>query len=97
MKNYLVETVVSYRMRYVVKAKEETHAHDEVVCREEDPEFNEFSQEYLGSHILGAREITDDEVIELCDIDNAYAKSWPLGMKMEAFVNTIDYKEDNED
>ena len=97
MKNYLVETVVSYRMRYVVKAKEEGDALDEVAFQEEDPNFNEFSQKYLGSTILGTRELADNEVIELCDIDNAYAKSWPLEMKMEAFVNTIDYKEDNED
>jgi hypothetical protein len=93
MKNYLVETIVSYRMRYVVKAKEEGDALDEVAFREEDPNFNEFSQKYLGSTILGTRELADNEVIELCDIHNAYAKSWPLEMKMEVFTNIIEYDE----
>jgi len=93
MKNYLVETIVSYRMRYVVKAKEEGDALDEVAFQEEDPNFNEFSQKYLGSTILGTRELADNEVIELCDIDNDYVLDWPTEKKLEVFTNIIEYNE----
>jgi hypothetical protein len=80
-------------MRYVVKAKEEGDALDEVAFQEEDPNFNEFSQKYLGSTILGTRELADNEVIELCDIDNDYVLDWPTEKKLEVFTNIIEYNE----
>jgi hypothetical protein len=96
LKNYLVETVVTYRMRYVVKAKDSTHATDEVVMNENDPEFKEFSQLYLGSHVSSVRELSDEDVLKVCDEDNDYVKNWSDEKKIEVFVNVIDYKEDNE-
>jgi len=97
LKNYLVETVVTYRMRYVVKAKDSVHATDEVVMNETHPEFKEFSQLYLGSHVSSVRELSDEDVLKVCDEDNDYVKTWSDEKKIEAFVNVIDYKEDNED
>jgi len=93
MNNYLVETVLVYRMRYVVKAKDSIHALDEVAMNEDNPEFSEFSQLCLGSHISSVRELTDNEVLKLCDEDNEYAKSWSDEKKLETFINVVDYKE----
>ena len=41
-KLYMVDVMSTFRMRYVVEAEEESHALDEVVCRETEPDFKEF-------------------------------------------------------
>ena len=64
-KLYVVDIVSSFRLRYVVEAKEESHALDEVVCRESETEFKEFSQEHLGTHIFDSREISLEQYHEL--------------------------------
>lgn len=84
---YLVETTVTYRMRYVVSCVNEEHAMDTVVMEE----AKEFSQEYLGEQIISARPIKHDEIIALCDKDNDYCKSWDVATKYRNFVTEVDY------
>jgi hypothetical protein len=78
-------------MRYVVEAYEEEHALDEVVCEEANPDFKEFSQEHIGTHIFSSRELSATEFMELFDKDNDYLKSWDIKQKMSC-INSIDYK-----
>lgn len=92
MNKYLVETVSIFRMRYVVEAKEATHATDEVVMRLGDCNFQEFSQHHVDEVISSVREIDDDEYLNLFDEDNSYLETWTDEKKFE-FVNKIDYKE----
>lgn len=82
----------TFRMRYVVEAKEEEHALDEVVCEESNTEFKEFSQEHVGTNIFSSREIDKDEFLKLFDKDNAYLKSWSDEEKFKKMINKIDYK-----
>jgi hypothetical protein len=89
-KLYLVEVMSTFRMRYVIEAKEESHALDEVVCNEHDTNFKEFSQEHIGTHIFSSREIDKVEFLELFDKDNDYLKSWTNTEKMNC-INKIDY------
>lgn len=92
-KLYLVEVMSTFRMRYVVEAREEEHAHDEVVMNEHDPELlREFSQEHIGTQIFSSRELSATDYMELFDKDNGYLKSWPDAKKIE-FINVIDYKD----
>ena len=91
---YVVDVVSTFRMRYVVEAKEEGHALDEVAIRESDTEFKEFSQEHIGTHIFSSREISKKEYLELFDKDNDYLKTWSKSQKFE-FINEIDYEEDS--
>lgn len=91
-KLYLVEVMSTFRMRYVVEAKEEEHALDEVVCEESNTEFKEFSQEHVGTNIFSSREIDKDEFLKLFDKDNAYLKSWSDEEKFKKMINKIDYK-----
>ena len=91
-KLYVVDIVSSFRLRYVVEAKEESHALDEVVCREHETEFKEFSQEHLGTHIFDSREITLEQYHELFNRDNEYLKNWSKEKQRDC-INKIDYKE----
>jgi protein subunit release factor A len=91
-KLYVVDVVSTFRMRYVVEARSEEHALDEVTMEEHDPEFKEFSQEHIGTHIFASRELTKDQYLELFDKDNDYLKGWTEEQKLN-FINKIDYQE----
>ena len=87
-KYVLVDTVLSYRMRYVIELNDDDpneYALDTVTC----DEATEFSQEYLGEHIISHRQITEDEFIEICDEDNSYLKSWDRQKKIDNFVTKM--------
>ena len=87
-KYVLVDTVLSYRIRYVIELDDtdpNEYALDTVVCNE----ATEFSQEYLGEHIVSYRQVTEEEVIRLCDEDNDYIKSWDNQMKLDTFITKL--------
>jgi hypothetical protein len=90
MKKYMVETISIFRMRYVVEAKESTHATDEVVMGLGKTDIDEFSQYHVDEVISSVREITDDEYLKVFDEDNAYLKNWSDEQKFR-FVHRIDY------
>jgi hypothetical protein len=89
-KLYVVDVVSTFRMRYVVEAKSEDHAWDEVVVRESDTEFKEFSQHHIGTHIFSSREVDTREYLELFDKDNSYLSKWTDEQKLD-MINKIDY------
>lgn len=89
----MVECISSFRNRYVVEVEDEIdHALDEVIMRESDEDFTEFSQEYMGMMTISHREITREEYLKTFDKDNAYLKDWPEEKKL-AFINKADYDE----
>jgi len=89
---YLVETVSIFRHRYVVEAKEEEHAADEVTYNLSDSEFKEFSQQHVDECITSVREIKDEEFESLFDKDNDYLKDWDPALKRKKFINVIGYE-----
>lgn len=90
MDYYLVESISLYRMRYVIKAKSAEHATDEVVMNVGD--IKEFSQHHIDEPISSVRKLTREQVLELCDQDNDYLKSWSEEQKLERLTNTINYE-----
>ena len=80
----LVECVSTFRMRYVAEVPVGTDdwAADIVVMNE----AKEFSQEHIGEQIISQRDLTREEVLELCDVDNHYCKAWSEEQKINAFV-----------
>ena len=87
-KYVLVETVSLFRMRYVIELPDEgtqEWASDTVVCGE----AKEFSQHHLDEIVSSTRELTEDEVIALCDEDNDYLTSWTREDKLAKLVTHI--------
>lgn len=80
----LVETVLSYRMRYVIDVKDDPidYALDSVTLNE----CKEFSQKYLDEMIISHRKISKEEIIELMDQDNEYLSSLPEEEKFKIMV-----------
>lgn len=77
MKLFLVDTVSSYRVSYVVRCENEEHASDTVAMEE----AHEFSQHWLGETISRVREITEDDYLVLFDKENDYLKDWDVEKK----------------
>lgn len=92
MKKYLVETISQHVVRYVVEAREEEHALDEVTmnCEVYSDSWKEFSQEHIGDAIVSSREVTDDEIVALFDKHNSYAIDISRERKLNC-VNRIKY------
>lgn len=79
----LVETVSTFRLRYVVEVPEgkKDWALDTVVMQE----AKEFSQSYLDEIIVSHRVVTKEEALSMCDEDNTYASSWTEDQKVKTF------------
>jgi len=59
-KLFVVDTISTFKQRYVIEAESLEHAYDEVTMRDsgsEDDNFEEFSQKWLGETIIDGREI----------------------------------------
>lgn len=91
MKLFLVDTVSSYRVSYVVRCEDETHAADTVALNNAE----EFSQEHLGEQISRIKEITEDDYLFLFDKDNEYLKSWDIEKK-KSLIHSVNYDEKNQ-
>jgi len=90
----MVDVLSQFRIRYCVEVENDIdHALDEVIMREGDSDFQEFSQEHLEPTVfISHREINKEEYLRMFDEDNDYLKSWSEEKKLE-FINKIDYEE----
>lgn len=88
----MVEAIQSFRMRYMVEAPADhpEYAMDTVTMNE----AKEFSQEAMPEYITSHRVMTEDQAIDLCDIDNDYTRSWNKEQKLRAFFTKEDEKVD---
>jgi len=79
----LVECVQSYRMRYMVEVPEgkSEWALDTVSMHQ----AKEFSQQDIGETIVSHRVISEEDALQLCDVDNDYCKSWNEHLKVKSF------------
>lgn len=84
----LVETVSTFRHRYVVEVPEGklSWAEDTVVSEEAE----EFSQKHLEQTIVSSREISVDEMHDLFVKDNDYLKDWTVEKIYETVITQID-------
>ncbi len=93
-KLYLVDTVTTFRHRYVIEANELEHAFDEVTMRDSgnhDDHFEEVTQLCLGEQISDGREISKKEfkkMLKNLETDNREVSSYWMGDKL---IRKIDY------
>ena len=72
---YIIDTIQTFRHRYVIECRSIEHAYDTVAMEE----AREFSQMHLGEQILSGREITRDEFKRL----NAALEEYGDGTKFQ--------------
>ncbi len=86
----MVETVSSFRIRYVVELPEDAEeemAHDRVL---NDGDIKEFSQVHISEEVSGSRVVTNKQYLKVFNEDNMYLRSWKEDSKFTAFVNKWD-------
>ena len=90
----MVECVSQFRQRYVIEVDAEypEYALDDVAMGR----YKEFSQVHLGEVIVSHRVVGVDEVLAICDEDNAYVKSWSDERKLQVFVTESAYDGDEQ-
>jgi len=83
----LVETISTYRMRYMVEVPKgkSDYALDTVVMEE----AKEFSQKHLGEQIVSHRVISKLKAHALYEEDNEYTKSWDYLTSEDTFLTKI--------
>lgn len=86
----LVETVHSFRMRYMVEVPKGKPGY--ALGTVTMDEAKEFSQEFIGGQIVSHRVVTEKEALKLCDIDNNYVKSWTDEQKIDSFFTKMEKK-----
>lgn len=102
-KDYIVVTTISqFRMRYVMhkddlqKLNTEVEvnpiewAEDTITCNE----CEDFSQEHLGEIIIDTTTMTEEEMLELFNKDNAYLSQWPDEYKVKWTRRLIEKKDE---
>jgi len=93
-KLYLVDTIVTFRHKYVIEADELEHAYDEVTMKDsgdERDDFSEVTQRFLGETITDGREISEKEFKKLLkdlEKDKDEHSSYWLGNRL---IRKIDY------
>ncbi len=81
-KRYAAFTTVSmFKHRYVVEMGDDDkleHLADLVTCEE----LEEFSQKHVDEMIIDSVILTEDEMLQMFDVDNDYLKSWTREQKL---------------
>jgi hypothetical protein len=92
---FLVDTISSFRMRYVVEAESLEHAYDEVTMKDsgcEDDAFDEISQKHLGEQIIDGRRISLVDLKALVrQMEDDKSESCIISRNLENYVRKIDY------
>jgi hypothetical protein len=88
----MVDTVLTYRMRYCVEAPADhpEYALDDVTCET----AKEFSQLYIGEQIMSHRVVSQEEALRMCDEDNSYLSSWTDEQKINSLFTREGEKRD---
>ena len=93
-KLYIVDTISTFRHRYVIEAAELEHAYDEVTMVDSGNDADSFesvSQRYLGETIIDGREITKKDFTKMlkdfAEDKNEGCSHW-MGDKL---IRVIDY------
>lgn len=88
-KLFVVDTISTFRQRYVIEAECLEHAYDEVTMRDSGNEadsFEEFSQEWLGETIIDGRKIKMKHFNKMLEEDKNCS-----GWMGEKLIRKIDY------
>ena len=88
----LVETIQSYRMRYMVEAPASNpeYALDDVTMQTP----KEFSQLALQEIITSHRVMSEEDALQLCEEDNDYYRSWTNEQLIKSFFTKTGERND---
>lgn len=81
---YLVDTISTFRVRYVVRAASIEDAQHQIEVADK---IKEFSQKHISEEPIDVRVINEKEYLELFNKENDYLKSWDKKQKLRLINN----------
>lgn len=86
MKYYVVETIATYHMKYLIAQPDDhlpEYCLDTVTCEEAD----DLVQNYLGEQILGFEEVDDERLVK--HLENSWLDEWPVSQVKEVYAKVV--------
>lgn len=96
---FCVETITSFRTRYIIECKSLEHAYDTVAMADSGYQkdmITEFSQKHLGEQILDGFEITYEQFDSMNDQLNTDSNDSGSPWMGRKIINIVDYSNHNE-
>lgn len=93
MNLYVVDTIATFRHKYVIEAKSLEHAYDEVTMKDSgnnDDDFEEMTQKFIGESIIDGRAISKKEfnsMLEQLEHNESESCSYWMGDKLIRKIN----------
>ena len=94
---YVIDTISTFRLKYVIEADSIEHAYDEVVMRDSgsDKDFlEELTQRHIAENIIDGREISREDFEALVNTLKADRNESCCHWLGEDLIRKIDYKRD---
>lgn len=84
----IVTTISQYRMRYAIPAEalkneEGVVEPEKAVQLVQSNVADEFSQSHMGEVVVDAAAVSEEGILHIFDVDNAYLSDWPREKKIE--------------
>ena len=93
-KLFIIDTLSTFRLRYVIEAESLEHAYDEIVMRDsgnEDDSFDEVTQKHIGEQIIDGKKISRKDFLKMIS-DLEYDKKETCSHWMgEKLIRKINY------
>lgn len=92
-KLFIVDTISTFRHRYVIEAKSLEHAYDEVTMKDSgnmNDYFEEVTQKHLGESIVDGREISETDfknMLKELELNKEENSSYWMGDKLIRRIN----------
>lgn len=96
---FIVDTISTFRLRYVVEAESLEHAYDEVIMKDSGNEkdaFREITQKYVGEQIIDGREISRSALeAYIVEVQQDDSESAILPDTLDEHIRRINYGQGN--
>ena len=88
---YMIDTLVTFRHKWLIEAESLEHAYDELVCTEHEREFDELTQRCLGETIIEGREVNREEIDKVVGQLKEDDSEWVNYWLVDKCIHKVDY------
>ena len=88
---FMIDTVHTFRHKWLIEAESLEHAYDEMVMTEHDRKFDELTQKCLGEMIIDGREVTREDIDKIVASLKEDKDEWVNHWLVDKCIHKVDY------
>ena len=88
---FMIDTVHTFRHKWLIEAKSLEHAYDEMVMTEHNRKFDELTQKCLGEMIIDGREVTREDIDKIVASLKEDKDEWVNHWLVDKCIHKVDY------